>query len=228
LAIIATILVLIVALTYYGIQVGNFVITIKGRHATGLSLCVDEDNENLTTKLVAKPLKDCLDADLSYIPEDIDVGLGSKNSSEGRYLAYSFYLVNSGKVACNYTMKLELTQVGKNLDDILRVMIIHGEDKDKDISYYARKNKNTNKPEYLYEGYYNESGLQDKRKLIECIPFTSDDTIIQKDYYDLSVGTKTKFTIVMWLCGWDEDEETDLRVIGGSGIKTQLTFSVLD
>ena len=117
-------LICIMALTYYGINVGTFVIQVEDNNYQSLSLSIDEERLELTDRLSCPSLDRCTDADFSYIPTDIDEGLGSKNSDKGYYFAYSFYLINSGKLALSYQMDYNLLYTSRNLEKILRVMLV--------------------------------------------------------------------------------------------------------
>ena len=217
LAIVGVLLTCIILLTYYGMRVGNFVITVSGRYVTGLALSVDENKEVERARLVADPLSDCLDADYSYIPTDIEEGLGSKNDlEERRYFAYSFYLLNTGNVSVSYTLTYDLLRVSKELDSIIRIMII----KDGVKTVYAKASEQNDtygqaEPVQTASGY-----------LFDSVPFIQDrtNTIISQNYYDMPVGGSSKFTIVMWLDGWDREQIDEMK---GGSLQTKVTFKVL-
>ena len=69
LAIVVGILALTIVLTYYGINVGNFVITVDGDYIHSIALSVDENQEDLRSTLIADTVGDIHDADVSFIPK---------------------------------------------------------------------------------------------------------------------------------------------------------------
>lgn len=199
-------------LTYYGTQVGNFVISIKGMYDAGISLYDNSSEKQLTTRLVAQPLSKGIDTDYSYIPNDIGSIEGSHNAEDGKYLAYTFYLVNSGTIDCNVRMEMSLTDTRKDIDKILRVLIIKDSDYKQDGTVYAAP-KDDGTPETVTDGTYDYG---------QTVPFVGNQ-VLSTDYTDFQVGEVYKFTIVMWLDGWDSDESQSML---GGAIKTQLNFSV--
>lgn len=235
-------------MTYYGTQVGNFVISVNGRYEAGLSLYDDSSTKNYTTRLVAKPLKDGTDSSLAYIPENIDEGDGSKNSNEERnsYLAYTFYLVNSGEIATNINMNFTISRATKDVDQILRVMII----KDGETTIYAKPQQNDDgtlilddagnvvpekitvgRPgEYICpsEDLVNDGPCRDDDYYVSkfgqfTTPFATSTTVVNQNFEDVQVNETFKFTVVMWLDGWDKQQSNDML---GGAIQTKLTFSI--
>ena len=216
LIVVGTIIALIVFLTYYGTQVGNFVISIKGMYDAGISLYDNSNEKQLTTRLTAKPLSDGIDAAYTDIPNDIGSIDGSHNADDGRYLAYTFYLVNSGTIDCNVRMEMSLTDSRKDINKILRVLIIKDSDNKQDGTVYAAP-KDDGTPEAIIPQDVDPTtdyGL--------TTPFTGNQ-VVSTDYTDFQVGEVYKFTIVMWLDGWDSDESQDML---GGALKTQVNFSI--
>ena len=218
LLIVAAILICLIVVTYYGYNVGNFVIRVDNDHYQGLSLSDDENRVTLSNYLVAKSLHDCKDADISFIPDNIEEGIGSKNHEEGRYFCYSFYLINVGKLTCNYVFEYKLVRSTKDIDKALRVMII--QDGHRDI--YAKSRTD--------EGHIGDPEpiicLEENNIIGETLPFIEleDRTIIKNYNYDFMAGSYTKYTVVMWIDGWDKDESDEMF---GSLIQTEVTISLL-
>ena len=85
--------VLVVLITIYGQNVGNFVIGIETNVRQSLSLSEDANFSKPTTRLSAPGIREQTHATLADIPLDIENGSGSKNDyQKRRYFAYSFYL----------------------------------------------------------------------------------------------------------------------------------------
>ena len=250
LAVVSAVLAIIIVLTYYGSRVGGFVIEVDGVYNTSIALSVDplfEDPDNLvmsevqtTERLVVDSLNENNDADFSYIPTNITDGLGNKNDNEDfRYLAYSFVLINTGNVAVNYEMIFSLVKTTKNLDDILRVMII----KDgelvrtfRDIRYLEDESpfeashqvvfaKTSTQPETFGEPEPVISG-KENNVIGTTYPFIADrgSEIIRETFKEFKPNEYHKFTVVMWLDGWDPEQTNDMF---GAAVQTDLKFKIV-
>jgi hypothetical protein len=220
-AILGALILLITALTFYGTQTGNFVISVKNLNRNeSIMLSMSEDSTDLTSRIVAKPLKDCIDGCYADIPDEIEEGLGSKNDDQGRYLAISFYLINNGTTARNFTMDFKITSVTKNVDTILRVMVIQDGEK----SFYSKAKENDEGSEFgePIRGI-TSYGLEEIQK---TVAFSDETTILFREFKDFEVGTKKKFTIVMWLDGFDDQNPDNNREMLGGALKTDLKFSI--
>lgn len=209
-------LTILIVLAFCMLTVDRFTITTSPNY---LSLCEVEDmsEKNLTTRLSAPPLLEATDTQYSDIPKDIEQGLGNKNSdTDYSYFAYSFYLLNTSNEpeSLNYSMTVKLSEFSNNLEEAIKVMII----KDGVERIYAKANEDGSS-KLIYDG---EHGAQEPQKIIgTTIPFKENKHIIIEPY-NLSQGDYSKFTIVMWIDGW----ESNNTMLKGS-IKLDLDFSVI-
>ena len=250
LAVVSAVLAIIIVLTYYGSRVGGFVIEVDGVYNTSIALSIDEqfeDPDNLvmsevatTERLVVDSLNENNDADFSYIPTDIVNGLGNKNDNDDyRYLAYSFVLINTGTVAINYEMIFSLVRTTKNLDEILRVMII----KDgelvrtfRNIEYYDDESPFEVSPQVVYAKASTQPGTfgqpepvisgKENNIIGPTYPFREDSgsEIIRETFTDFKPNQYHKFTVVMWLDGWDREQTNDMF---GAAVQTDLKFKII-
>lgn len=190
-AIAAALSAIFAAFTIYGNQVGNFVVSAGNQGDIKLGLTLDPEMADVSNRLTISGLDNQRDATYSYIPNDIYQGIGDKNDyRRNNYIAYSFYLVNLGESAVDYTVSLNVVDVYHNPLDILRVMMIVGEDDVRNI--YA-------KPEATQEGV---DRLQQNTDYT-TIDFVSDSVLLHMQEYDLQPQQMVKYTIVLWLEGWD-------------------------
>lgn len=210
LLVILAILLILISLTYYGVNVGNFVLRIEDDRHAQLALSIDED-ENYTNRLVAATLDKCTDADISMIPNNIHEGLGSKNDKHRRYFAYSFYVVNVSDLTCNYSMDINILRCTQAIDTAIRFMIIY----DNNRTIYAKDNNGEAEP-IISRDQDNIIGY--------TTPFLSTYTILSVNYYDLMPKRKDKFTIVMWIDGWDVDESNSMF---GGLLQSEVIFTTL-
>ena len=222
LAILGTLILLIAALTIYGSQTGNFVVSVKNINRNeSIALSIEEDKSNEVSRLIASPLKDCIDGCYDDIPEDIDEGLGSKNDKSGRYLAMSFYLINNGMTTRNVAMDFRITQVTKRIDTILRVMIIQDGEK----TFFSKARENVDNGDGLGEPIWGFD--YDRRYVITNANAFDDEYIVHKKINDFEKGSSIKFTIVMWLDGLDDQNPDGNRDMLGGALKTELNFSII-
>lgn len=177
-----------------------------------LSLSIDETREKLTTELHADPLLEAMDTQYTDIPENIDEGLGSKNTDD--YFAYSFYLIGRASVeTINYSLTMELKETSDDLLNAMKVMII----KDGRRSIYARANEDgTAKP--LYSG---TDHLEEPEIIGSTIPFKENKHIILEPY-KINSGEYCKYTIVMWIDGWESHD-----YMKGGVVDMNMTFSTI-
>lgn len=158
-----------------------------------LCLTIDESRTRIVTKLSAPPVLNAVDTQYSEIPDDIDSGLGSKN--EDHYFAYSFYLGGVGESkTINYSLSLTLEEASNELEDAMKIMIIRNGMR----QIYAKANDDGS-PKLIYGGNDHE---EPSEILGSTIPFEDNRHIIWK-IYDIKPGDYDKFTVVMWIDGWE-------------------------
>lgn len=175
--------------------------TITTNNEEELCLTLDENYEKQTTKLVAPPLLKATDTQYSDIPKNIDEGLGSKN--EDHYFAYSFYLggISKGKSSINYNLAMSLNRYSNSLEEAIRVMIIRNSD---NPMIYSKPSENGGgKP--IYTGTtHEEVSKVDTGKT--TTPFRNNKYIIV-EAYNIKPGEFDKYTIVIWIDGWESVNE---------------------
>ena len=188
------------------IYVDRFTITISDEN---LFLTIDETREVMTTKLVAPPLVKAQDIQYKDLPDNIDEGLGSKNTNG--YFSYSFYL--GSKESTNYSLAMTMNDSSRQLDDAIRVMIIRNDVR----TIYAKANEDgTSKP--IYHG---ETREQPDEILGYTTAFKDNKNIILEPYY-INQDDFDRYTVVMWIDGWES-----VNSMKGGIVQTELKFSTL-
>ena len=189
------------------LTVDRFTITID--QGPGLCLSIDEEKTETTTLLAAPPLLKASDTQYTDIPENIEDGIGSKNTD--RYFAYSFYLggVADNTNLINYEMNMYLKDFSQDLEQAIKIMII----------------RNGTKRVYSQDGkaIYNEPNRQEETKEIigYSIPFQDNKHIILQPY-SIVPGEFDKFTVVIWIDGWES-----VNSMKGGTFQADLKFSTL-
>ena len=199
---------------------GNFQINLSnGRYA--ISLCETADFDKPTDVLDAKiPAKMNNIAYTTILP-NLDEILSTDGSCNGdNYMAYTFYIKNTGNRVVSYHCKLKILNFEKGLESSIRVLIIFNGEK----TVYAKAKEGTeNEPEKIY--YYDNHAISDEDKNVDTVPFTS----MQVGFYnlreDLPVGQIDKFTIITWIEGSDP-ETTDEKKSGI--VKMGIDFEVVE
>ncbi len=234
--------------TVYGANVGNFVISVEDEGT--LAVTIDEDpfadGAELTTRLNVNSLDSQTNITLSDIPEDIASGMGSKNY-DGRYLAYSFNLVNVSDVAADYTATVYINECFNDADEIVRFMLLKGDETTEHGDIYGRANdkyvytdstgnfvyyedevtvkEENGITEYYYEDtpltYISSSDYVEQQAGYTQIDFIDESTVLEFED-QLSAYGYTKYTIVLWLEGWDV--ECTNEKYGGT-IKMEMNFT---
>lgn len=202
--------VLFAGFTIYGTQVGNFVVEIDNGDVS-ISLSKYEDMSNQTTRITVQGLKKQGDATYGDIPFDIYEGIGTKNDETNkRYMCFSFYLINNSERAVDYDFTLQIKEVTKNVDKALRAMVIAGEDEYREI-FAAEETSQASINSLMNNTDY------------KTTQFLSDTTVCVKTVRGLEAdGAFTKYTVVLWLEGWDEDCNNGIL---GSSIKMKMEFN---
>ena len=194
---------------------GNMTIYVDNTTATKtLSLSESGTLSNPKGKLKAPGLVNAWDEVIENIPTYSDLLDGDSSINEGKpdnpdalrntknYMAYTFYLYNSGSEKLNYTMSFDIEYVEKQLDSTIRVRLYE----DGELTTYAKAKAN---------------GQAEER----TVAFTDEDTIVSKEYEDFEVGQVRKYSIVIWIDA--EDSDTTNEKIGGS-LVLSMRFSVVD
>ena len=218
-------LVLAFALTWFLLMLaitsnrnGNMTIYVDNTTATKtLSLSESATLSNPTGKLRAPGLVNAWDQIEKYVPEYADLLDGDTSVSDGRpdnpddrvnainnknYVAYTFYLFNSGSEKLNYTMSFDIEYVEKDLDSTIRVRLYE----DGNLTTLAKPKSN------------GEAELQ-------TTSFYDEDTIVYREYSDFEVNQVKKYSIVIWIEA--DDPDTTNEKIGGS-LVLSMKFSVVD
>ena len=210
LSICSTAITIFIIIAFCVIQKDRFTVTVD--ESPSLCLAVDEEKQTLVTKLTAPPLLKATDTQYRDIPENIDDGLGSKNTYS--YFAYSFYLGGqSDQENINYSLAFELSEADRNLEDAIVIMIIRNGEK----KFYSKENEDGTPKDILDA----ENRHDEPSKIYTALPFKENRHIILEPY-SIKPGNFDKYTIVMWIDGWYSNN--DMR---GGTFQANMKFSTL-
>ncbi|MFW5888996.1 MAG: hypothetical protein ACOCUD_01310 [Bacillota bacterium] len=214
---------LIFAISFYGLQSGNFTFTVdeKARQA-GITLYEDPETKVYTSRLIAeqvdnadgmtslcgteystRPLghKDCIPPD-----EEITSVNGSNNGES--YIAYTFYvtMVSNSEYMGDLISTVDIISTSRNAEEALRVkLIVDGQS----TTYAKRQSERGQTPGDL--------------ELLTDEPFYSDNTVARKTINQFSPGETLKVTLIIWYEGYDADHTVNLW---SGGVKLEMNFTL--
>lgn len=219
-ALAALLLAILLALAIiYGISALNkakedYTIALSGNlQKIGLELSETEDFKNPKVRLNATPVTEVNAMSVQSLPEGLDDAEGAHNGKN--YLAYTFWIRNSGEVDLAYDWQVQMLEESTNVGDAIWMMIF---DDGKNV-IYARAPKGaaaekllgyTQSPQqstamYPEAQYYEKNG----KKGVRTTPFLEDRIVTNGTEYDFEVGEKHKYTVVMWVEGDDPECTND-------------------
>ena len=149
-----------------------------------------------------------------WMPEDIDSAnhSGSHNGDangdgEIDYIAYTFYLKNVGRENVDYNVSIDILSVALGADEAARVKVYRNGES---VTYGKKPVRGTENDEYANFGI-------DKY-------FVKSNKVMDKKITNFKTGSIDKYTVVIWLEGWDP--ECVDNIMGGE-VKLSMTFHVV-
>lgn len=136
------------------------------------------------------------DISVKWLPDNLDEGDGSHNGQN--YVAYSFYIENTGKDAVDYWTEFIIDDAIKNVDEAIRIRI-----------YFDGK----------YVDYAKASITGEAEK--GTVKFLSDDVVFRDSIKNFKPDEIHRYTIVIWLEGSDLECTND--ILGGE-IRAHMNF----
>lgn len=206
-SIMIVVLIAIIAITYgfsyFYDKYGSFTVKISKYDMINQGLALSETPE-YTESLAS------LSADIVYemsnisgedLPDNIDAVNGSHNGKN--YIAYTFYLINSGESTLSYESNIAIENVTKSVDEAVRVAVFKNGEK----TVYAKTKKNGSGP---------EAGT---------VEFISATSVLKSLDENFKPDSRDKYTVVIWLEGNDPDCVDE--IIGGT-LKLKMNFKIVE
>lgn len=192
------------AISYFYDKYGSFTVKINkyDMMRQGLTLSEVPEYEQTNAVLNADIVYDMTNISGEDIPENVDMVNGSHNGES--FIAYTFYLINSGDDTISYEGEMTIENVTNNVDEAVRVAVyINGEK-----TVYGKTKSN---------GSGKESDCDSE--------FTSSTVVMKNKRTEFEPKGKDKYTVVIWLEGNDPDC-TD-ALIGGT-LKLGMDFKIVE
>ena len=216
--------------TLYGDKVGNFTVVLKEDNVK-ISACLTKDFDSDKTSRFEVPGIEYLSA-TTYrdIPDSLTRGVGIKNDENNKYMAFSFYLLNLTDRNINYDLSVEITdELAGTKDksykpsDALRILILEESDMDADMEGSASLKEDGK----VYARQEDSEAGQDELKAADypegkVTYFAEGSEIVKKEGISFLVNGVVKYTVVIWLEGYDISCRDEL--IGGR-LKMRMNFN---
>ena len=179
----------ILSIVYKG---GRFTVTLDPNFTlrSGIVLYENKDDIRYRNKLYANEIEFMDNISGEWIPANIDSEKDGSHNGEN-YIAYTFYVGNTGEEAINYWYRIKIMDVIKNVDEAIRIAVYQNGEK----SVYAKESDLTGNE---------EPGT---------IKFYSDQYAMLKERKHLGSKESDKYTVVIYLEG--DDPECVDAIIGG-------------
>lgn len=188
---------LMFACSSYVNKAGDFTVTMdKDAYNMGIILSETPDFSQSSRFLTGEKCENMADCTLAWLPDDIDDIDGSHNRSNGEeFLAYTFYVKNAGNVDVDYEAEILIDAVSLGVDEAMRVMIFHNGEP----TIYAKPQMGTT--DKL------EENLNDNGESVYSVDknFVSNTKIMENEVEMFRAGDIDKYTVVVWLEGWDPE-----------------------
>lgn len=204
------IVVVMASFTFIGANGANFVVKFDGDDGLGLALYNTETMDKPFSRLSYPTLIDQKDVSLSWIPENIEDGLGDKSDrNRSWYFAFSFLLRNESSVPVDISLEINANKVKQNVDSAVRLALyrsVIGSDEPSVRTIFAKPQEsgdNVGAPEITMDN--------NGKVLYETEPFLSPTKICSLRYEKLKIGEVNKFTILIWIEGYDPECKDELK-----------------
>lgn len=202
-------------LTYYGQQVGSFVVGVSDKgYQGGLVLSKTQDFSTSSPRLVGDSVSNVhpisvldiysekvLQNDGSYIPK-------SKN-----YMGFTFYLKNEGNISINVDVSMTITKATNYVDRATWIWLFEGEE-DKNGTIYRKKDSIAHE----YPAGYNDNNYKE---------YEGDELVMRSTIVYFKPQEIKKYSIIIWLEGEDPDcVDTGEYSVKSGKIRFTMKFDV--
>ena len=185
-------------------QWGDLVIRI-GDVSGGKTILLSEnaDFSDAAVKLNGGSVAEVTNITKNWLPNDLDTSADGSHNGKN-YLAYTFYLKNTGDEELDYNADFVITGVSKSADEAARIMIY----KNGEESVYAK-------------GRYSDRETAET----DATKWVDETTVMQIEKSTLKAKSQDKYTVVIWIEGSDKECVDAIR---GGHIRSTMTFNVVE
>ncbi|MDY5993008.1 MAG: hypothetical protein SPJ06_03345 [Bacilli bacterium] len=180
---------------------GRFTVSLDKNMSNRKNVFLSEDGniKKKARKLSADTIEYMDNISIKWLPDNIDTEKNGGHNGDN-YIAYTFYVINSGKEKVNYWYEIDIDDTIKNVDEAIRIMIYRNGER----TVYAKKSKDTGQA---------EPGTK---------KFISSKIAVLEQRKNFKPSSKDRYTVVVWIEGDDPECKNDL--LGGE-IKLHMDFT---
>ena len=192
------------AVSYFYDKFGSFTVMVNKYDMInqGLTLSETPNYDQSIATLNADILYDMTNISGDDLPANLDKINGAHNGEN--YIAYTFYLINSGKDTVAYKGAMTMENITLGVDEAVRIAVY----KNGERTVYGKTKSN---------GNGKESDCDEE--------FESSTVVMSTKNEQFRPGAKDKFTVVVWLEGNDPDCLDN--IIGGT-MKLGMHFEIIE
>ena len=189
------ILIVFLAVVYLFLYVvyegGRFTVTLDKNLSNRKNIFLSEkiDYNSKIRKLSADTIDYMDNISVDWLPENIDDERDGSHNGDN-YVAYTFYVLNTGDEKVNYWYEIDIDDTIKRLDEAIRVMVVH------------------NGVKTIYAKEAADGGAERG-----TVKFKNDAVVVLQERKGFKPKTNDKFTVVIYLEGDDPECNNDL--LGG-------------
>lgn len=209
--VIVALLVIVFIISLLFEKYGSFTVKVKDYNNRNYAVSLSEDDKflNPVTVLNSKAAKDITNIDGNTLPSDLNDVNGEHNGKN--YIAYTFYLKNSGTLEFSYNYRLVISKMTAGIDSAVRVRFYFTE------FYYRAAEDAHNYDAIVYDYAKAKTGgygvTEEAPGSFEIKNFDGNGVVTHDTVESFKPGDISKFTIVIWIEGNDPDCTDDL--LGG-------------
>lgn len=192
------------AVSYFYDKFGSFTVKVNKYDMInqGLTLSETPEYDKSVARLNADILYDMTNISGLDIDDNVDKINGAHNGEN--YIAYTFYIINSGDDTLTYKGQMTMENVTGGVDEAIRVAVYKNGEK----AVYGKTKSDG-------------SGIES-----DCDhEFEASTVVMSTKTKDFEPGAKDKYTVVIWLEGNDPDCLDD--IVGGT-MKLGMDFKIIE
>lgn len=193
--------------TFYGQNAGNFIMTVDpSLQIRGISIAESRGSDVQNNRLMSDPIQEARAVTYSWLKiDEVMATDGNFVDVDHEYIAYTFYLRNSGTETVDLSYYFRIEDEYKDVSSAIRILVI---DKGVQTLYMQQDEVETTYPGILPTVKYFQPTKQ----------------IIREVIYNFRPGDERQFSVIIWLEGYDPD--TNDEILGGM-IRMLMNFSII-
>lgn len=198
-------------ITFYGQNAGNFVISVDSlAKERGIMISETPTFGQQLSRLLTEPIDQARDVTYTWLKiDEVTQTNGTYHDVDFEYVAYTFYVQNSGFETLDLTYSIIITEKMNGIEDAIRILVIE----DGVESMYMKPDEIAFGEE---EPYYPDL-------MPSAAPFLSDTVVLRKTIENYKPGQIKTFSLLVWIEGYDPDATDDIL---DARIRMEMLFTI--